>query len=49
MAGPRTIGKWVGASHGESAAFVLHIVLIAPEVSVRYRCHALTAEIGEDI
>jgi hypothetical protein len=39
----------VGASHGESAAFVLHIVLIAPGVSVRYRCHALTAGIGEDM
>jgi len=49
MADPRIIGKWVGASHGESVAFVLPIVLIALEVPVRYGCHALTAEIGEDI
>ena len=38
-----------GARDGECAALALHIVLIAPEVPVRYRCSALTAEIGEGI
>ena len=31
----------------EQVVLVLHIVLIASEPSVRYRCHALTAEIGQ--